>query len=398
MIRLSDQLEIVLAHDWLVGLRGGEWVLDRLAQMTGPTKLYTMVSDGQPLTDAIDACEVITSPLQRLPGASGRWRRWYLPLMPRAVTQMKVAPCDIIISTSSAFIKSIPVPSGAAHLCYCHSPARYLWEQTSDYAQGQGGRLRSFGLSFTGPRLRKWDKKTSAGVTKFLANSQHTAHRIERCYGRKAQVCYPPVRVSYFTPDENIERQPWWLVVAALEPYKRTDLVIEAARRGGFALKVAGSGSQFEELRRHAPDQVEFLGRVTDEYLRQLYRQARGLIFPQLEDFGIIAVEAQASGCPVLAFGDGGALEIVTPETGWLFNDVTAHGIAGAVKAAAADQRDSEACVANAQRFSPSVFEQSIADAVDALMAGKERLVTCGGHVTSEREGVLLLAFPLSRE
>ncbi|UCD73770.1 MAG: glycosyltransferase [Phycisphaerales bacterium] len=369
MIDTPAEKRIALAHDWLVGLRGGEWVLDRLARLFGPTDLYTLVDDGRFLTEAISACRVVTSPLQRFPGAAGRLRRHYLPLMPWAVGRLKVKPCDLLISTSSAVMKSIRPPAGTPHLCYCHSPARYIWEQTSDYDVGAGGKLRGIGLRAFGGYLRKSDLATVGGVTKFLANSEHTAARIQRCYEREATVVYPPVRTDYFTVDESVPREDWLLVVAALEPYKRTDIVIEAANRAGFPLKVVGSGSQAKSLREMAGENVQLLGRVSDEELRDLYRRARGLLFPQVEDFGIIAVEAQATGCPVLAYAAGGAVETVNEQTGILFESQTTDGVIGAVEALEGKRIDPDACRRNAERFSATVFDESIKFEITELLS-----------------------------
>lgn len=353
-------MSVHLAHDWLVGMRGGEWVLDRLARLFGPTTLYTLVNDGRSLTEAIDRCAVRTSPLQYFPGAAGRLRRWYLPLMPWAVERLEVRGCDLLISTSSAVMKSIRPPKDVPHLCYCHSPARYIWGQGSDYEVGAGGALRRIGLKMVRKRFQQWDRRTASRVTQFLANSKHTAGRIHNCYGREAEVVYPPVRTEFFTIDPARPREDWYLVTAALEPYKRTDLVIEAARRGGFRLKVAGRGSQLNTLREHAPKHVEVLGHVDDATLRDLYQTARGLIFPQMEDFGIVPVEAMAAGCPVISFAGGGAMETVTQQTGVFFDVQSAQAIVSAVKEFERAHFDAETCRGNARRFSEDVFDAAM--------------------------------------
>lgn len=369
MIDRSSGPRIHLAHDWLVGMRGGERVLDRLAQQFGPTTLYTLVDDRRPLSPAISACRTVTSPLQRLPGAAGRWRRRYLPLYAWAVGRLRVEPCDLLISTSSAVMKSIRPPAGTPHLCYCHSPARYLWEQTSDYGRGRGGIARRLGLGLVGGPFRRWDRRTASRVTRFLANSRHTAARIDRCYGRDADVVYPPVRTTYFTPDNSVPREDWLLVVAALEPYKRVELVIEAANRAGRSLRITGDGSQRRALADRAGPTVTLLGRVDDAHLRDLYRRARALVFPQVEDFGIVAVEAQATGCPVIAQARGGALETVTPRTGVLFEHATADGIVEAADRLDAEPPDPVACRANAERFAEAVFDDAIARHVESMLA-----------------------------
>ena len=368
MIDHQAKPRVALAHDWLVGMRGGEFVLDRLARQFGPTELYTLVSNGRPLTEAISACRVITSPLQRLPGASGRLRRQYLPLMPWAVGRLKVAPCDLLISTSSAVMKSIRPPKGTPHLCYCHSPARYIWAQTQEYATGSGGRWRRIGLGLIGPVFRRWDRATADRVTMFLANSQHTAERIQRYFGREAQVVYPPVRTDWFTPDPGVQREDWLLVVSALEPYKRTELVVRAASHAGLKLKVAGEGSQQKALAGAAGPTVEMLGRVDDQTLRDLYRRAKALVFPQVEDFGLIPVEAQATGCPVIAFAGGGALETVTPQTGIFFSQHTVEALVEAVAALDEARIDPVQCRRNAERFNEQAFDEAISRAVKTVL------------------------------
>lgn len=365
---MAEPANIHLAHDWLVGLRGGEWVLDRLARLCGPTVLYTLVDDGRYLTDAISACEVVTSPLQKLPGAAGRLRRWYLPFMPWAVERLRVREeCRLLISTSSAVMKAIQPPPGVPHLCYCHSPARYIWGQSSDYAHGSLGSVRTAGLRAMRRRFQAWDRRTCDRVTKFLANSAHTARKIREFYDRDAAVVYPPVRTDYFTIDESTVREDFYLVVSALEPYKRIDLAIDAAEKKGVRLQVAGSGTQASALRRRAGSTVEMLGRVDDGALRELYRRARGLIHPQQEDFGIIAVEAQACGCPVIAYASGGALETVTADTGVFFDRQTDVGLASAIEEFATGSFDPAACRSNALRFSEARFDREIEGKVNEL-------------------------------
>lgn len=361
---------IALAHDWLVGMRGGEWVLERLARVYGPTDLYTLVNDGRFLTEAIARCRIITSPLQRFPKAAGGWRRHYLPLMPWAVGAINVKPCDLLISTSSAVMKSIKPPPGVPHLCYCHSPARYIWEQIDDYAMGSGGGVRRLGLRAVRTTFQRWDHRTADRVTRFLANSRHTADRIKRCFDREAKVVYPPVRTEFFTIDASVQREDWLLVISALEPYKRTDIVIEAANRAGLPLKVAGDGSQRRALEAIAGPTVQMLGRVPDEALRDLYRRAKALVFPQVEDFGIIPVEAQATGCPVIAYARGGAVETVTAATGVLIAHQTIEAILEAALQLESTMFDPNACRANAMRFSEEIFDRAIASEVQALLSG----------------------------
>jgi len=378
---MASTQRIHLAHDWLVGMRGGERVLDRLARQFGPTTIYTLVNDGAPLTDAIGACRVVTSPLQRFPGASGRLRRWYLPLYPWAVERMRVAArpaggedgCDLLISTSSAVMKSIRPPRDVPHICYCHSPARYVWDQAGDYSHGRGGGLRAIGLRGIRRRFQRWDRATASRVTTFVANSRHTADRIERCYGREAIVVHPPVRTNFFMPDPRTAREGFLLVASALEPYKRVDLAIRAAALARSRLVVAGMGSQaaaLEALAREAGADVEFRGRVSDEALRDLFRRAVALLHPQCEDFGITAVEAQACGCPVVAYAAGGAMETVSPHTGILFTEQTEGCLADAIQECGRRSPDPLACRANAERFAEQAFDDAMREIVNRTVTG----------------------------
>lgn len=373
-----QRARIALAHDWLCGMRGGEFVLDAIARLVTeshePDALYAMFADGRAMSPAIDAWPRTISWLNGLPLASGRGRRWLLPLYPLAAAHLSRVlaaehqrrPIDLVISTSSAAIKSLCAPRGVPHVCYCHSPARYLWSQTDEYAKTSS--LVGLGLAVCGPMLRRWDARTASRVTTFVANSTHTAREIERCYGRSSIVIHPPVRTDYFTPDASASREDFWLAVGALEPYKRFDLAIDAARRAGARLVVIGSGTMRESLIRRSGGHVEFRGRVSDERLRDAYRRARVLIFPQIEDFGIVAVEAQACGCPVVARRAGGAVEIVRDGvTGALVEEASPEAFAGA--ASAAGGYSAKACRANAERFSEAAFREAmqtvIAEAID---------------------------------
>lgn len=367
-----------LAHDWLCGYRGGEAVLERIAALAGGMgevdRLYTMFDDGKPLAPATDALEHCVSGLNASPGG---WRRWLLPAYPLAVwslsrrlrAQQTHSPVDIVVSTSSAAIKGLRPPPGVPHLCYCHAPARYVWSVRREYDGGGrlSDRLRAIGLAAFGGAFKAWDRATAANVSTFLANSSHTAAEIHRCFGRRAEVVFPPVRTEFFTPDPRVPREDFWLFAGALEPYKRADLAAEAALHAGARLVIVGTGSIENSLRRqYEPKGVEFRGRVTDEQLRDLYRRARLLVFPQIEDFGITAVEAQACGCPVVARDLGGALDTVVPgQTGVFFAETTPQAIALAAEACPAD---APACRTNAERFSEAVFDTQMRRHIDATL------------------------------
>ncbi len=365
----SATLRIALAHDWLVGMRGGERVLDRLAVLFGPTDLFLMVHDAsRRYTPALDACTIHTSSLQRWPGAAGRLRRWYLPLYPRAVESLRIEPrFDLLISTSSAMIKAITPPmrcdgSGRApHLCYCHCPARYLWSLTEDYGSGGlPGRLRRAGFSLFGNRLRRYDRQTCDRVDTFLANSAHTARAIASCYDREATVVHPPVDTDFFTPEPRIARGEHYLVISALEPYKRIDLAVHAANALRVPLRIGGDGSQAAFLRQLAGPTVTFLGPLDNEQTRHEYRSARALLFPGVEDFGLVPVEAMACGCPVIALHRGGAEDWMADRVGVTFQQQSTAALCEAMRQFESAAIDAEACRRNALRFDVPTFDAAI--------------------------------------
>lgn len=373
-------LRIALAHDWLVNNRGGEAVLAHAAhaalERALPGKLYTLFDGYGSYNNAIDRFERRVSGLGALPAAA---RRWLLPAYPAAVGSLARAlardhardPVDLLVSTSSGLIKGIRPPRGVPHLCYCHAPARYLWSATDQYTMGAAGRVRAMGFGLFGPWLRGWDRKTVPHVERFIANSTYIRDQIREHFARDAEVIHPPVRTDLFTPDPSIEREDFWLCFGAHEPYKRTDLAIDAAVHAGARLVIAGGGSAIEPLKRRAAGaprgQIEFLGRVSDERLIDLYRRAHCLIFPQIEDFGIVAVEAQACGCPVVARRAGGALDSVTEQrTGAFFEGESPDAIAHAVASLPAGTAD--ACRLNAERFGVSRFRRAIGEQIDRAL------------------------------
>ena len=365
---------VVICHDWIVAERGGEQVLERIAhvcaRIADPVALMLMVDSGAPRGDSLASLPTKTSGLQLIPGAKGALRRWLLPLYPASIANLSKQirrlhnekPIDLVISSSSVAVKAIRPPENVPHLCYCHTPARYLWDQQGAYAGG----LRGAGLAALAPMLRGWDKRTSANVTTFIANSTHTKQRILACYGRDGVVIHPPLRTGVFAQRENVDRGDDWLVVSALEPYKRIDLAIEAANTAGHRLVVVGEGSELKKLRRLAGPTVEFLGRVDERRLLQLYRTSRCLLFPQLEDFGITAIEAQACGCPVVAYRAGGALDTVIDDiTGSMFDRVDVHDLLDAIERV---PEGGESCAEHAARFGEDVFDQKLAAEIRAIL------------------------------
>jgi len=390
--RSKPRLRIALAHDRLVDLRGAERVLERLAALViaehVPANLSVLFHRKGPYGVTLDRLEVRASRLNRLPGAAGGLRRWLLPLYPGAIDALgdRLArdhaeqAIDLLISTSSGLIKGLPAPEGVPHLCYCHAPAPYLWSSQDAYTAGPGlwAPLRRLGFGvFTEP-LRRWDRKTVANVSTFVANSRHTAREIERCWGRGSIVIPPPVRTDFFTPDPATRREDFWLVVASLERRKQVEIAIDAALLAGKRLFVVGRGSQAARLRASTKraakrmekagkpgrkGSIEFSGHVGDEHLRTLYRRASVLIMPQVENFGIAAVEAQACGCPVVARRAGGALDTVLEgRTGAFFDRPEPSAIVEAVRRLPRDV--AVQCRANAERFAQPKFDDAIRQAI----------------------------------
>ncbi len=376
-------MRIALAHDWLDVVRGGEAFLERVARLVEERHeaagLFVMFDAGLPVAPAVDRIRagtgVTASPLNRIPGAT-RARRWMLPLFPWAVGRLGRAlerehrrrPIDLVISTSSAAIKGLRTPDGVPHLCCCFAPARYVWSRFDEYASGGG--LRGAGLRMFAGRFRAWDRATAANVTRFVAISRHIEAEIRRCYGRDSAIVFPPTRTGYYTPDPGAKREDFWLVVSALEPYKRVDLAVGAANLARHRLIVAGDGTQRRKLERAAGPTVEFVGRVSDERLRELYRTAGIFLFPQIEDYGIVAVEAQACGLPVAAFRAGGALDtVVDGVTGALFDEPTPESLVAAI--ARIPEGCGRACRENAERFGEAAFDRAMGDQIEAALGAR---------------------------
>lgn len=312
---------VALVHDWLTGMRGGEKVLEQIAAIYPQAPIFTLFHFPGSVSAALESHPIHTSFLQRAPGIRRGYRR-YLPLFPAAIEDFDFADFDLVISSSHCAAKGIVPPPGGWHVCYCHTPMRYAWDQEHAYfprRRGMPARLR--GLTLTA--LRAWDAAAAPRVDLFIANSSFVARRIQSYYGRDAEVVPPPVEVDFFTPAPAITAAAgaaaaaprrggeYALMVAALAPYKRVDLAIGACERAGIELRVVGEGPERARLERLAGRGTRLLGRVGDEALRDLYRGALFLLQPGVEDFGIAAVEALACGTPVVATARGGVLDVV---------------------------------------------------------------------------------------
>ena len=302
-------MRVALIHDWLTGMRGGERVLECLCRLYPDATVHTLIWKRGSVSRVIESHPIRVSPLDRVPTA-GRHYRVLLPLFPWAVESFDLAGFDLVISISHGVAKSVLVPEGVFHLSYVLTPMRYIWDLEAQYfPPGRYPWPLEWYVRSTCARLRRWDVATAWRAHAMIACSAHVARRIERHWGRTAEVIYPFIDLERFEPREGA--RDYYLLAGAFAPYKRGDLAIEACRRIGARLVVAGSGPQEQALRRLAGRAVDFVGWVSDDQLSELYSGAQALLFPGEEDFGLMPLEAMAAGCPVVAYGRGGALETV---------------------------------------------------------------------------------------
>ncbi len=354
---------MAIVHDWLTGMRGGEKVLLELVRLFPEAELYTLLWKPGSVSREIEARIKGVSFLQRLPRA-GEAYRYYLPLFPAAVRSFDLRGYDLVLSSSHAVAMGAAVPPDALHVCYMHTPMRYLWDTRASYFHfGPGRWWKRAALRLAAPPLRRFDLSAARAVDFFIANSNHVRGRIRRTYRADARVIPPPVDTDYFTPARDGAAGDYYLVVSPLEPYKRIDLAVDAFSGGKRRLLIAGRGTMERELRKRARPPVEFLGHVSDAHLRVLYRQCRALIFPGLEDFGITPVEAQACGRPVVCYGEGGALETVADgATGVHFHAQTREELIAALDRLEMTQWDCEAIRRHSLLFSRRRFHDRMAD------------------------------------
>ncbi len=333
-------MRCALLHYWLTGVRGGEKVLAALASLLPGADIFTHAYLRGSMGGLFEGRRVRETFIARLPFGR-RHPQAYLPLMPAAARRLRLDGYDLIVSSESGPIKGVRKPGGARHVCYCHTPMRYVWDASEEYYRSASAPRKAAMRLFL-PYMRREDLKSAESVDLFVANSAFVAGRIRRTYGRDSIVVHPPVDVGFFSDGVaagGAAAEPYYLFAGANVPYKRLDLAAAACRRMGRRLVVAGGG------------------RVTDERLRELYANAKALLFPGTEDFGIVPVEAQAAGTPVIAFGRGGALEtVLAGRTGLFFGEQTVESLCGAIEEFEGREWSAAACRENASRFSPDVF------------------------------------------
>lgn len=368
---------VALVHDWLTGMRGGEKCLEPLCRRWPKATLYTLLHKRGSVSPAIERLQVRPSFLNRLPRVE-RYYRYLLPAMPYAAG-WRIADVALVVSLSHAVAKSARPPEGAPHVCYCFTPMRYAWHMKDAYfrASGFSSRLKAKAVDVLLGRIREWDRRTAERVTHFVAISNTVRDRIRDCYARNAAVIYPPVDTDFYTPSSQ-SREDFYLVVSALAPYKRFDLAIDACTRLGKKLVVIGSGQHAAKLKATAGPNVRFLGWQSDEVIRDHLRRAKALLFPGEEDFGIVPLEAQACGCPVIGFARGGLTETVRPlgeasePTGVFFAEQTTDAACEAIERfeREADRFDPRAARRQAVLFRKERFEAELFAYLDGVLRG----------------------------
>jgi glycosyltransferase involved in cell wall biosynthesis len=356
---------VAVIHDWLTGMRGGEAVLEGILDVVPEAEIFTLFHFAGSVSAKIESRVIHTSSLQRLASRATDYRR-FLPLFPRAVRQWDLSGFDLIVSSSHCVAKGVDA-RGIPHLCYCHTPMRYIWDRFDDYFP-RSKPLQRAAMMAIAPWLRRWDVRSSSGVTRFVANSSFVRDRIRRYYDRDADVIHPYVDDAFLNAPLVTERGDEHVIVSALVPYKRIELAIEAA--AGRRLVIIGGGPLLETLRARGGSDVELTGPVSRDTIIARLARARSLILPGVEDFGITPLEAMALGTPVVALGEGGVKDsVIDGTTGIFFDSADVHSLRSALDAVESRSWDRAALRAHASAFSQAHFVRQLA-AVSSQLAG----------------------------
>ncbi|MBU2575901.1 glycosyltransferase [Patescibacteria group bacterium] len=357
-------MKVALVHDHLNQIGGAERVVFNMHKLWPEAPLYTLVHDKKKVGDFFNGLEINPSFIQNLP-LSLSHLRWYLFMMPTAIESFDLSDYDVILSSASAFGKGAIAPPSAMHICYCHTPTRYLWSDSNTYLQEVGGgAIIKKVLPFVLNRLRMWDYLAAQRVDHFIANSQFVADRIKRYYNKQAEVIYPPVDVKGYP---HLKKLNYFIIVSRLRPYKKIDLAIRAFNRLNMNLVVVGDGEERDYLKSIAEDRIFFTGNVSEKAKKRLLAGAKGFIHPQEEDAGISAIEAMAAGTPVIAYDVGGARETVIDDiTGKMFEEQTWQSLADAVIRFNKQDFDCDRIRDHAQQFSRERFMSELKSFVEA--------------------------------
>ncbi len=326
---MPEPKKVALVHFWLVGMRGGEKVLESLCGMYPQADIFTHVLDKNSLSPLLQQKNIYTTFIQKLPFAQKHYQK-YLPLMPLALEQLDLSNYDLVISSESGPAKGVLTHTDATHICYCHSPMRYLWDLYHNYLNNASLPVRT-AMRLCFHRLRQWDVLSAQRVDNFVANSNTVARRIKKHWNRNANIVNPPVIIDNY-PLSTQPRQPFYLCVGQLVGYKRVDLAVRACTRLNLPLIVVGDGEEYKKLHSIAGNSVQFLGRTSSKRIIELYSTCKALLFPGEEDFGMVPVEAMATGAPVIAFGKGGATEtVINEQTGLFFEEQNEESLCDAM-------------------------------------------------------------------
>ncbi len=386
-------MKIAIIHDWLTGMRGGEKCLEVLCKLYPTADLFTLLHVPGKVSPVIESHPIHTSFIQNLPFAKTKYR-YYLPLMPFAIETFDLSEYDLILSSSHCVAKSVKPGPKSLHICYCHTPMRYIWDQFEQYfGKGKSSWLAATAMKFIRGWLQRWDVKTSRRVNHFIANSRHVQKRIKKYYGREAAIIHPPVNTELFTPENKVDKGDYYLILSAFAPYKRLDLAVEAFNQLGHPFFVIGEGQDGKRLKEMAKPNIQFEGWLDNSQIRSHFARCRAFVFCGEEDFGITLLEAQSMGRPVIAFGRGGALETVIPDsqtwkpeteipqnstsqpTGVFFYEQTPEALINAIQhfESIESQFDSDAIRKHAQQFDISVYTERMKNFIEEKLVGHPR-------------------------
>ena len=386
-------MKIAIIHDWLTGMRGGEKCLEVLCKLYPSADIFTLLHIPGKVSPVIESHRIHTSFIQNLLFAESKYR-YYLPLMPFAIETFDLKEYDLILSSSHCVAKSVKPGRNSLHICYCHTPMRYIWDQFDQYfGKGKSSWFAATAMKFIRGWLQRWDVRTSRRVNHFIANSRHVQKRIKKYYNQEATIIHPPVDTELFTPDRSEGKEDYFLIVSAFAPYKRLDLAVDAFNQLNLPFFVIGEGQDGKRLKEMAKTNIHFEGWLDNTQIRSYFARCRAFIFCGEEDFGITLLEAQAMGRPVIALGRGGALETVVPDsqswkletgidkiatskpTGVFFYEQTPEALIKAIQhfESIESQFDANAIRTHAQKFNVSVCTERMKTFIEKKLANDSR-------------------------
>lgn len=354
---MLHNLKVAIVADWLTNIGGAEKVIYEIHKLFPQAPIFTSIYNAEKAS-LFAGLDIRTSFVQKLPGAKNH-HQWYLPLYPYAFEQFDLSAYDIVISSSHSCAKGIITKPTTLHICYCHSPMRYAWDNFHSYLDEYTKNKLKYKLASTLiHKIRMWDKISADRVDAYIANSKHVQKRIKKYYRKDSKVVYPMIDTEAF--QATAKKKDFFVAIGRLIPYKKFDLIVEAFNDLNLPLVIIGTGVAEKELRKKANSNITFTGHIPDFELKKYLREARALIFPQVEDFGIVPLEAMASGTPVIALNEGGAKEtIINKETGILFDEQNVYSLKAAVHQFEKTNWDTKKIVAQAKKFDTQVFQQN---------------------------------------